>query len=45
MSVTTGELVGESSMVTNAELAKEVDEQKEKNRLFEEALAEVGGGR
>jgi hypothetical protein len=34
----TGELVGEITMVTNVELAKEVTEQKEKNRLLEETL-------
>ena len=32
------ESVGETTMVTNAELAKEVTEQREKNRLLEEAL-------
>ena len=35
------ESVGESMMVTNVQLAKEVDEQKERNRLLEEALEEV----
>ena len=34
MSKTTRESVGESSMVTNAELAKEVDEKMEENRLL-----------
>ena len=32
------ELVNESTMVTNVELAKEVIEKKERNRLLEEAL-------
>ena len=35
------ESVGESMMVTNVQLAKEVDEQKKRNRLLEEALEEV----
>ena len=35
------ESVGESMMVTNVQLAKEVDEQKERNWLLEEALEEV----
>ena len=37
----TAESVGESMMVTNVEIAKEVNEQKERNRLLEEALEEV----
>lgn len=41
MFAATGESVGESSMVTNVELAKEVDEKREKNRLLEVALQEV----
>ena len=35
---TAEESVGESNMVTNVELAKEVNEQKERNRLLEETL-------
>ena len=35
------ESVGESMMVTNVELAKEVNEQKKRNWLLEEALEEV----
>ena len=41
MSAATGESVGETSMVTNVELAKEVDEQREKNIVLEESLVEV----
>ena len=33
--------VGESMMVTNVQLAKEVNEKKERNWLLEEALEEV----
>lgn len=33
--------MGESSMVTNAEIAKEVDEKKEKNRFLEVSLEKV----
>lgn len=36
-----GESMGESSMVTNAKIIKEVDEKKENNRLLEVALKEV----
>jgi len=35
------ESVGESMMVTNVELAREVDEQRQRNQLLEEALEEV----
>ena len=35
------ESIGESTMVTNMELAKEIGEQKEKKRLLEEALKEM----
>ena len=35
------ESVGESMMVINVQLAKEVDEQKERNWLLEEELEEV----
>ena len=41
MSIAIGEMVGESSIVTNEKLAKEVGEKKEKNKLFEEALEEM----
>ena len=41
MSATIGESVGESSMVTNVELVKEVDEKKEKNIILQESLEEV----
>ena len=37
----TEQSVGEYMMVNNVELAKEVNEQKERNRLLEEALEEV----
>ena len=35
------ESIGESTMVKNVELAKEMGEKKEKHRLFEEALKEM----
>ena len=35
------ESIEESTMVTNAELAKEVGEEKEKNSLLEEALEDM----
>lgn len=41
MFVATRESVGELRMMTNAELTKEVDEKKEKNRILEEALEEA----
>lgn len=41
MSTTTRELVGETTMVTNAEIANEVDDQRDKNRFLEESLAYV----
>ena len=36
-----GESVGESNMVTNSKISKEVDEQREKKKVLEESLAEV----
>lgn len=41
MSLYSGESVGENIMVTNADLARGVEEQKEKNRLLEEAMSEI----
>jgi hypothetical protein len=41
MSKAIEESVGESMMVTNVELVKEVDEQRQRNQLLEEALEEV----
>lgn len=41
MSTSTGESMGETSIVTFAKLAKEVGEQREKNMLVEVALEEV----
>lgn len=41
MSLYSGESVGESIMVTNAELAREVEEKKEKNKPLEEAMSEI----
>ena len=41
MSTDFGELVGETNMVTNVEITKEVDEQREKNKVLEESLVEV----
>lgn len=41
MSLYTSESVGESRMVTNAELAREVEEKKEKNRLLKEAMSKI----
>lgn len=38
---TTEESVDETNVVTNTELAKEMDEQKGKNRILEEALEEM----
>lgn len=41
MSLYSGESIGENIMVTNVELAREVEEQKEKNRLLEDAMSEI----
>lgn len=41
MSAATGESVHETSIVSNEELDKEVDDKKEKNRLLQVALEEV----
>ena len=41
MFVAPRESVGETSMVKNKELAKEVDEKRENNRVLEESLVEV----